>query len=139
MLTKVIEKIRRIVNRPSVKERAELVEDVLYGRTSETDTMAVQAVAQLTTALCNNQCEGVVDAGTFIFFKVKANTEHFQIFHKKLTVRERRLLNNNPTILKEPYKILEKLENAVVLDREQAERLRAIATEGTRLPPEGAG
>lgn len=119
--------IQRLASRSSVVERAEIIEDVLYGRASETDILAVQAVAQLTTALCNNQCEGVVDAGTFIFFKIKANSDHFQIFFKKLTVRERRLLNNTPTILNEPYKILEKLENAVVLDREQANRLREIA------------
>lgn len=135
MLGKFINGIRRIASRSEVLERAEIVEDVLYGRTSDADTSAVQAVAQLTTALCNNQCEGVVDAGTFVFFKVRANTEHFQIFHKKLTIRERRLLNNNPTILNEPYKILEKLEKAVALDRQQAERLREIAQRSNEKPP----
>ena len=127
MLNEIVKGIRRLVGRDELQERAEIIEDVLYGRSSTADTSAVEAIAHLTTALCNNQCEGVVDAGFFIFFKVKANTTDFQIFHKRLTVRERRLLNKNPTILSQPHMILEKLESAAVLDREQAGRLREIS------------
>ncbi|MBO6551503.1 MAG: hypothetical protein JJ926_09565 [Roseitalea sp.] len=117
---------KRVINRESVSEKADIIEDLLLGRAASSDTESIKAVAQLTTALCNNQCEGVVDAGPFIFFKLKANSDQFQIFHKRLTVRERRVLNRNPTILNDPYKILEKLEGAVRLEDERATQFRSI-------------
>ena len=104
-----------------------MAEDVLLGRLSGNDTEAVRAVAELTTALCNNKCEGVVDAGFFIFFKVLNEAGHFQIFHKRLTVEERAIINQQPSMLMEPSRLLVRLEHAIGLELERAAELRAIA------------
>ena len=130
MLRRFFEAIRVVPSSNQVRGRAEVVEDVLYGLNSNSDSEAVQAVAQLTSALCSNQCAGVVDAGFFIFFKVRNGEGDFQIFHKRLTVRERKVINANPTVLSDPYQILEKLEGAVGLEHQRAEELRAISRAG---------
>lgn len=126
MLRRIFSAIREGLTSKQVTDRAGVIEDVLLGKMSGNDSEAIQAVAQLTTALCNNKCEAVVDAGFFIFFKVKKD-DNFQIFHKRLTVQERATINNKPSILQEPMRILESFDNAVALDAARALELRAIA------------
>jgi hypothetical protein len=127
VLKRVFSAIREGLTSKQVTDRAGVVEDVLLGKMSGNDSEAIQAVAQLTTALCNNKCEGVVDAGFFIFFKVKTKDDNFQIFHKRLTVKERSVINDKPSILLEPTRILERFDDAVALDAAKALELRAIA------------
>ena len=127
MIRSIFEAIRGPSKNKNLNDRAKIIEDVLYGQLSSPDSEAVQAVAQLTSALCSNQCAGVVDAGVFIFFKVKNDNDEFQIFSKRLTIKERAIINNAPTLLKNPYRILEDLENAIALDHDRAEELRLIA------------
>lgn len=130
MLRKFFSAIRRGISSKEVTGRAGVIEDVLLGKMSGNDSEAILAVAQLTTALCNNKCEGVVDAGFFIFFKVMNSSGHFQIFHKRLTVAERAMINDQPSLLKEPMKILERFDKAVALEQARAEELRSIALSG---------
>lgn len=127
MLTRMFSAVQKRLSGKHVSDRASIAEDVLFGNASSSDTEAVLAVAQLTTALCNNKCAGVVDAGVFIFFKAKAEDGDFQIFYKRLTVRERALLNDQPSILRDPYSLLEKLDKARQLDQDRATELRKIA------------
>jgi hypothetical protein len=116
-----------LVQNKEVKDRAEIVQDVLFGKSSGTDADAILAVAQLTTALCNNQCAAVVDAGPFVFFKIKTESGEFQIFHKRLTVRERKIINDQPSLLADPYGLLKSIENVLALDHDRAAEFRKLA------------
>lgn len=127
MLTRVFSAIKKVFSKQQVSERAEIAEDILYGKASSADLDAVRAVAELTAALCSNQCAGVVDAGVFVFFKIKTDKGDFQIFHKRLTVRERAAINKKPSILSEPYRLLERLDDVVALEHDRATELRQIA------------
>lgn len=118
--------VRKGVTSQVVLDRAGMVEDVLLGKMSGNDIEAVRVVAEVTTALCSNNCEGMFDAGFFIFFKVRNEDGVFQIFHKRLGVEERAILNRYPTLLNEPSRLLERLENAIPLELARAAELRAI-------------
>lgn len=127
MFKKSLKFIKNAITSKEVLDRAIIAEDILWGRATGADSEAVQAVSQLTTALCNNNCEGVVDAGIFIFFKVKNNEGSYQIFHKRLSVKERSIINEHPTILENPYKIFENLEKCAALGFDQAAEMREVA------------
>lgn len=127
MFAKFFSAIKKGLSSKEVTDRAELVEDVLFGKTSGSDSEAVLAIAQLTKSLCNNKTAAAVDAGLYVFFKIKTESGDFQIFHKRLTVRERAVINHKPTLLTDPYRLLENLENAIALSHERAEELRRIA------------
>ena len=126
MWSKLFSAIRSGLSNKQVIDRAGMVEDVLLGKMSGNDVEAVRAVAEITTALCSNNCEGIFDGGFFIFFKVRTEAGTFQIFYKRLGVDERAILTRHPTLLLEPSKLLQRLENALPLALERAAELRAI-------------
>lgn len=127
MLSKIFSVVKNVLSKKQVQDRAGLLEDALYGHGAKPDIEAVMAVANLTTALCNNKCSAAVDAGMFVFFKVELENEKFQIFHKRLTVRERGLLNRQPSLLNEPQTLLEKLDDPLPLDHDRALELRQLS------------
>ena len=127
MFSKFFSSIKSAFSNKDVKERADILENLLYGQASSSDLEGIHAIAQLTTSLCNNNCGGVVDAGVFVFCKIKDTSGDFQIMYKRLTVQERIKLNERPTLLQDPYKLLENLESAVMLDRQEAIKLKQIA------------
>lgn len=127
MLTRAFKAIRGLLASRQISERAELLEDALYGHGSKPDIEAISAIAGLTTALCNNKCSAAVDAGLFVFFKIQLESGDFQIFYKRLTRRERTLLNRRPSLLKEPAKLLESLDDPIPLEHVKAAELRRIS------------
>ncbi|MDB5577713.1 MAG: hypothetical protein JWR80_2889 [Bradyrhizobium sp.] len=127
MPSKLFSAVKGFFTSSEVSDRAQVVEDVLFGKTSGTDADAVLAVANLTTSLCNNKCTATVDAGLFVFFKAMNEAKEFQIFYKRLTVRERTIINERPTLLKDPHLLLENLEHALALSHERAAALRVIS------------
>ena len=122
-----ISKIKDVFTSDDVKNRAEVLEDVLHGKGSATDIEALNALATLITALCNNKTAGVVHGGVFIFYKIKNEAGDFVIFYKRLTVQERILINRRPTLLQDPYKLLENIEAGIAIEAQQALKLREIA------------
>ncbi|MEO1019491.1 MAG: hypothetical protein AAFY56_17635, partial [Pseudomonadota bacterium] len=61
---------KRFLSKDEIEKRARVAEDVLFGRLSGSDVEAIGKIAELTTALCNNDCEAAMDGGIFVFFKV---------------------------------------------------------------------
>lgn len=120
---------KQLISNEQLQDRAELVEDVLYGAMSSADSEAVKATAELTTALCNNDCEAAVDAGSYVFFKVRNSEDKYQVFFKRLNVRDRNYLNHNPSAMKEPMKLLERFEEGRALGFERAAELRQISVD----------
>jgi hypothetical protein len=127
MLSKFFRVFRSNVSNEEIKSRINLAEDVLYGKISAGDTDALKAVADLTAAVCSNKCTCVVDAGIFIFIKVKNTEGEFQIYFKKLTTEERIILNERPSLLAKPYTILERIEEIKTLNDKRALELKKIA------------
>lgn len=120
---------KALISSDALQERSEVVEDVLYGKMSSMDIEAIKATADFVTAVCSNNCEAAVDAGSIVFFKVKNENGEYQIIHKRLNVRERIFLNKNPTALKSPMVLLERFESGIPLDFDHAAELRRISLE----------
>lgn len=109
-----------------VKDRAALAEDVAFGLGANNDIEAIRATAELTTSLCNNGVEAAVDGHFFVYFKVKNAEGNFQIFHKRLTIRERAILNRSPSLLQKPQELLGQFERYRAVEIERAAELRSI-------------
>lgn len=135
MLTRSFKAVKRLLTGKNVSDSAELVGDALYTHGSKPDIEAISAVAGLTTALCNNQCSAAVDAGLFVFFKIQLESGDFQIFYKRLTRRERTLLNRQPSLLKEPTNLLESLDDPVALEHDKASEFRRISMDEADKTP----
>lgn len=118
---------KRFLSKDEIEKRARVAEDVLFGRLSGSDVEAIGKIAELTTALCNNDCEAAMDGGIFVFFKVEVEPSKFQIFHKRLTVRERALLSSKPSLLQDPSRLLEKFDEVAGLHAEKAAEFRKLA------------
>lgn len=114
----------KIITRKEFKERANLVEDALFGKASAQDYEGMKALAPLVTALCNNNTACVCDGGPYVFYKIKNQDGDFVVFYKRLTVGERRILNNNPTLLGDPHKLLENIKAGIEMEKKQADKLR---------------
>lgn len=127
MLSRFFSGRRSSTSKKEVLDRSRIIEDVLFGQASSSDNDAIRAVAELVSSLCDNKTEAVVDAGVFVFFKIKGPNENFRVFTKRLTVRERAILNDTPTIIGDPYTLLKKLEDAKALDPAKTIELRTIA------------
>jgi hypothetical protein len=134
MLRRVFKAIGRAVGSDETKDRAKLVEDVLFGNLASADVEAMRVVSELVSSLCDRKSEAAIDGRIFVFFKVKKSDGEFQVFTKTLTVTERALINSQPTILAEPHRLLERLENAKAVDAKRAAELRRIA--GRESPPQ---
>lgn len=133
MLGRFFRAVGRALNSTETKDRAKLVEDVLFGNLASADVEAMKVVAELVSSLCDRKIEASIDARIFVFFKVKKSNGDFQVFTKTLTVGERALINDQPTIMAEPQRLLEKLEGAKGIDPERTSELRRIA--GRDAPP----
>lgn len=127
MLSRFFGGIRSTANKKEVQDRAKIAEDVLFGQVSGNDIEAIKAVAEVVSSLCDNQTEGVFDGGVFVFFKIKNESGNFQVFSKRLTVQERAIINEKPTIMADPYQLLQNLEVAKAISREKTLELREIA------------
>lgn len=126
MLIRIRNAWRALMSSGELAGRVEIVEDVLYGAMSTTDSEAIKATAELTTALCNNSCEAAVDAGSYVFFKIKNQDDEYQVFYKRLNTRDRKYLNSHPSALKHPMQLLDRLEVGEALEFERAAELRHV-------------
>ena len=133
MLGRFFRAVGRAVNSKETRDRAKLVEDVMFGNLASADIEAMKVVSELVSSLCDRETEAAIDGRIFVFFKIRNSNGTFQVFTKTLTVSERALINAQPTILADPHRLLEKLEDAKSVDPERAAELRRIA--GREVPP----
>jgi hypothetical protein len=91
--------------------RAEIVEDVLFGKASiDTDVKVVEMTARLVEALDRRTTAAAVDTGLFLFLKVPDGDGKYQMMARRLTVSDRAALNEDPTLVQRPTEILELLK-----------------------------
>jgi hypothetical protein len=133
VLRRIFRAIGRAISSDETRDRAQLVEDVLFGSLATADIEAMKVVSELVSSLCDRKTEAVIDGMIFIFCKIKNEKGDFQVLTKRLTVRERALINSYPTIISEPHRLLEKLENVKLISPDRAGELRKIA--GREQPP----
>ena len=92
------------------REKIKIAEDMLFGKgNSEIDQRIAESTARLTEALCKNSTQGVVDAGAFIFAKIKQTDGTFAIYSKRLSINDRMMLNDQPQLLDDPSSLLSQL------------------------------
>ena len=109
---------------PDVLDRAKLIEDTLFGHaTIDVDERIVKMTSDLVKNL-DNTSDAVVDAGMFILIKRTNKSGNSQILGKRLTVSERRILNNNPSLIQEPQKLLSRLEDLKQVPSERISELK---------------
>ena len=114
---------------PLMKKTIDAIVDILYGRYSKADIDATLATAQLTSSLCNNKCTATLDAGIFIFIKLKKEDGEYHIYHKRMTVRDRLILEREPDLIEKPDDLFKRLSGSLIaLEIEQANILRKIAS-----------
>lgn len=93
MLSRFFSVFRSAISKKEVIDRASIAEDILFGQISGADIEAVKAISELVSALCDRKTEGAIDAGVFVFLKIKSESGIFQVFTKRLTVQERAIIN----------------------------------------------
>lgn len=129
---KFVRVFKRITQDEDVRDRAKMAEDTIFGAGNvKIDVDLVDATAKLTEAFCKNKTPAVIDLSIYIFTKLPDKDGNLCVYAKRLTVRERSFLNENPKLAADPFRIaeqmkLEKLDpHAVpVAFREHAEEMR---------------
>lgn len=99
---------RRFFASKATSDRVKIAEEMILGAASiKIDQQIADSTAKLAEAFCKNSVPGVVDTGIFIFVKLPDNQGRFRIFSKRLSLDERLKLNDQPSLLDAPEKILE--------------------------------
>jgi hypothetical protein len=131
-LKRIIFSLRRFVSRRDVMEKAEIVQDVLFGHaTVDVDEKVVNMTATLVTSLSGNASAAVVDTGLFIFIKIPDGAGSHQILAKRLTVDDRRILNNDPTLISQPQAILQRIKDAKQIEKDRLAYMKEISDRKT--------
>lgn len=100
--------VRRFFSSKATVDRVKIAEEMLLGAASiKIDQQIAESTAKLAEAFCKNSVPGVVDTGIFIFVKMPDDQGRFRIFAKRLSLEERIKLNEQPSLLDAPEKILE--------------------------------
>jgi hypothetical protein len=106
-------RLRALASRKEVLDRAAAVEDVLFGYGNiNIDKQVVEMTVMLVKALKDSSSPAVVDAGLFLFLKMCDGSGSTQIFVKRLTISDRAVLNDDPTIVQTPTALLARLRDA---------------------------
>ena len=100
--------VRRFFSSKATVDRVKIAEEMILGTASiKIDQQIAESTAKLAEAFCKNSVPGVVDTGIFIFVKMPDAQGRFRIFAKRLSLDERIKLNEQPSLLDAPDKILE--------------------------------
>jgi hypothetical protein len=125
----------RAWSRREVQDKAKIIEDMLFGFGNiDIDNKIVEMTAKLVTALKDGASAAVIDSGAFLFIKVPDASGGSHVFCKGLTIRDRTILNNDPTIVGAPTEVLSRLQEAREISHERLEELENIVL-GHPSPP----
>ena len=104
---RILDHLRAALGSQKVQDRAQIVEDVLFGKQSlEIATGIAGATSSLIESLKNQKGTVIIDAGLFLFLRLPADDGEVDIFAKRLTVEERAMLDADPERILRPDDIL---------------------------------
>jgi hypothetical protein len=122
---RVVFGLRDSLAEPEVNKRARAVEDLLFGHGNiDVDKKVVEMTASLVSALKGSSSGAVVDSGLFLFIKLPDGEGDFHIFAKRLTLEDRAILNEDPTIVQTPATTLSRLRDARKISAERILKLQ---------------
>jgi hypothetical protein len=121
--------MKKTVSNPDVQERAQAVEDALFGGVSIIiDEKASRMINETIDTLGKVKVKSaLIDCGMFLFIQTKDEDDNPNIYAKRLTFEDRRTIDDNPELLKDPHNILENLGNMKRIRRERIEAIRRQA------------
>jgi hypothetical protein len=135
-IQKTVIRWKGILSKPEVLERASAVEDLLFGHGNiDIDKKVVEMTASLVSALKESSSAAVIDSGLFLFIKLPDGEGSFHILAKRLTLRDRAVLNEDPTIVQTPAKALRRLKDARKVSSERIRSLELALAEKCELLP----
>ncbi len=93
--------------------------DLLGGGADDTeaDLKVVEMVSKLVDTLDGKADVAAIDAGVFLFLKIK-DGDDFRIVAKRLNKRDRKVIDDNPSLLLEPVALLEHIDGTREVDPE---------------------
>lgn len=108
-------KIKKGLSRKEVASTVNIAGDVLYGHlTSEADSRLMSSLSEMLKSIDGIK-NVVIDSGPFLIIKI-SHSENVSLYVKRLTLRDRAILNENASILEDPYKVLASITNLYRID-----------------------
>ncbi|MEM9438991.1 MAG: hypothetical protein AAGA73_00950 [Pseudomonadota bacterium] len=113
--------VSRVIARDEIKKRASNVEEVLFGSIkSDLDDRVIDMVCKLMEKFkLSGASTAAVDTGMFLFVLIPDSDGNSSVLAKRLTIWDRSLLNENPSLLKKPLELVEWLEEMKIVDLER--------------------
>jgi len=106
----MFKRVRTFFSSKDVNDRAKIAEDIIFGKSNiEVDQGIAEATARLAEAFCKTNSPGIVDAASFLFVKLPGDDGVFRIWSKRLTIDDRILLNENPSLANDPKAVADLL------------------------------
>lgn len=105
----------------------------------EADLKVVDMVSKLVDTLDKRAGTAAIDAGVFLFAKIPDGDDSFRIVAKRLNKRDRKVIDDNPSLLLDPVALLQHIDGSEVdpaVVRDMCERVRDRS--GPGRPPAGA-
>ncbi len=95
-----------------VGKRADIAENVLLGKADIEATVALaKAAVDLENAFKGKKGAIAIDMGLFVFLRKSSEDGDGHTFFKRLTVEERALLNDDPTLLGDPDRLFDAIKD----------------------------
>jgi uncharacterized protein YjbI with pentapeptide repeats len=113
--------IKGLANSSKVKERAGVAGNVLLGQQDRETTVALaKAAVELENAFKGKKGAIAIDMGLFIFLRKSSQDGDGDTYFKRLTIKERSLLDDDPTLLGDPERLFSEIKGMNKLQAKNA-------------------